>query len=60
MPWALLQQEVLPYRPAWYWMGLALTFSGLAFTVWTRTCLDTNWSGSVQVKADHQLVRRRP
>jgi len=59
-PWAELQHEVLPYRPALYWIGLALTFGGLAFSLWARAYLGTNWSGSVQVKADHELVRSGP
>jgi protein-S-isoprenylcysteine O-methyltransferase Ste14 len=59
-PWPFLQREVLPYRAAFYWIGLALTFGGLAGTVWARLRLGTNWSGSVQVKADHALVRIGP
>lgn len=59
-PWPFLQQEVLPYQAAFYWIGLALTFGGLAFTVWARFRLGTNWSGSVQVKAEHVLVRSGP
>jgi len=59
-PWPELQREVLPYRTAWYWIGLALTAGGLAFTVWARVYLGTNWSGSVQVKTDHALVRSGP
>lgn len=59
-PWPALQREVLPWLPAFYWIGLALTFGGLAFTVWARFYLGTNWSGSVQVKADHELVRSGP
>ena len=55
-----LQQEVLPYRAAFYWVGLALTFAGLAFTVWARLRLGTNWSGSVQAKPAHALVRTGP
>ncbi len=58
--WPLLQWQVLPYQPAFYWVGLALTFAGLAFTVWARFYLGTNWSGSVQVKAEHALVRTGP
>lgn len=59
-PWPVLQTRVLPYLPAWHWIGLALTLGGLAFTVWARVYLGTNWSGSVQVKADHALVRSGP
>jgi protein-S-isoprenylcysteine O-methyltransferase Ste14 len=34
--------------------------AGLSFTVWARLRLDTNWSGAVQVKAAHALVRTGP
>lgn len=42
------------------WLGCAVTLAGLAFTVWARFRLGRNWSGTVQVKEDHQLVRSGP
>ena len=58
LPW--LQHSVLAYQTAFYSVGLALTVAGLAFAVWARFFLGRNWSAGVQVKDDHQLVRRGP
>jgi protein-S-isoprenylcysteine O-methyltransferase Ste14 len=40
--------------------GLLLTFFGLAFAVWARLLLGSNWSSNVTLKQDHTLVRRGP
>lgn len=58
MTW--LQHTVVAYQPAFYSVGLALTVAGLAFSVWARFLLGSNWSAAVQVKTDHQLVRSGP
>jgi protein-S-isoprenylcysteine O-methyltransferase Ste14 len=50
----------LPESPAIAWTGLALTVAGCAFAVWARAMLGGNWSGTVTVKHDHQLIRRGP
>jgi protein-S-isoprenylcysteine O-methyltransferase Ste14 len=57
---ALLAQPVLP--PA-AWMppaGAALTLLGLLFSGWARLVLGRNWSGTVTVKRDHELIRGGP
>ncbi len=41
-------------------LGAALTFAGLAFAVWARVWLAGNWSGSVTLKHDHELVVSGP
>jgi len=43
-----------------YGIALALVFVGLAFSVWARVALGRNWSGTVTVKVDHELVQRGP
>ena len=43
-----------------YWLGVTLIVAGLAFTVWARRHLGRNWSGTVQVKQDHQLICTGP
>jgi protein-S-isoprenylcysteine O-methyltransferase Ste14 len=43
-----------------YWPGVLLIAAGLGFSVWARQHLGRNWSGTVQVKQDHQLVRDGP
>lgn len=46
---------------AWVaWTGCAAAMAGFAFTIWARFRLGRNWSGTVQVKQDHTLVRRGP
>ena len=40
--------------------GLALTLAGVAFAIWARVTLGTNWSGVITVKEGHTLVRRGP
>jgi protein-S-isoprenylcysteine O-methyltransferase Ste14 len=41
-------------------LGIAITAAGLAFSVWARAYLGTNWSSTVTVKVGHQLVRTGP
>lgn len=40
--------------------GAALTVAGLLFSVWARAVLGTNWSGTVTIKQDHELIMRGP
>jgi len=52
-------------RPVWqepvvFDAGVAITIAGLAFTVWARLHLGRQWSGTVTLKADHQLIRSGP
>jgi protein-S-isoprenylcysteine O-methyltransferase Ste14 len=41
-------------------MGVALVIIGLAFAVWARAHLGSNWSGTVTIKQDHELIRSGP
>jgi len=43
-----------------YGIALALVIVGLAFGVWARSILGSNWSGTVTVKVDHELVQSGP
>jgi protein-S-isoprenylcysteine O-methyltransferase Ste14 len=36
--------------------GLVLTAAGIAISLWARLSLGSNWSGTVTLKQDHQLV----
>jgi protein-S-isoprenylcysteine O-methyltransferase Ste14 len=58
--WPLLARIVFPDVPALMLLCVILTILGLLFSVWARVALGTNWSGSVTIKADHQLIRRGP
>jgi len=42
------------------WLGCVITLAGFAFVLWARYCLGRNWSGTVQVKQGHTLVRSGP
>ncbi len=42
------------------WLGLMLTVLGLILAIWARISLGRNWSGSVTVKKDHELVETGP
>jgi protein-S-isoprenylcysteine O-methyltransferase Ste14 len=54
------------YRPLWrpgllpFWLGAVLTVSGLFFAVWAREHLGRNWSRSVTIKQDHELINTGP
>jgi protein-S-isoprenylcysteine O-methyltransferase Ste14 len=42
------------------WAGLLVVVAGLAFSVWGRLHLGTNWSVSVTLKDAHELIRTGP
>lgn len=54
------------YRPLWpqgfvsFWLGAAITVAGLLFAVWARQHLGSNWSRSVTIKHDHELITTGP
>ncbi|HUA19027.1 MAG TPA: isoprenylcysteine carboxylmethyltransferase family protein [Bryobacteraceae bacterium] len=52
--------ELLPDTAALAYTGAALTFAGIAFAVWARFAIGRNWSGTVTIKQDHELIRRGP
>jgi protein-S-isoprenylcysteine O-methyltransferase Ste14 len=43
-----------------YMVGVALVAAGLVFTVWARITLGGNWSATVTLKHDHEIVRSGP
>lgn len=55
-----LAWRLLPAWPPIAWASLALTVIGCAFAIWARLLLGRNWSGTVTVKEDHQLMRTGP
>lgn len=44
----------------WSFAGFVLTFVGLIYSVWARTHLGRNWSGTITVKEGHRLIRTGP
>ena len=67
---ALLLTTKIPlpwlYRELWtqglwpFWIGAAVTVAGLLFSVWARQHLGRNWSRSVTIKQDHELITSGP
>jgi protein-S-isoprenylcysteine O-methyltransferase Ste14 len=60
VPVAPLDRRFLPAGAMWVWIGAAVTGIGLAFSIWARRHLGTNWSQSVTVKKDHELITSGP
>lgn len=42
------------------WVGVGITAAGVAFAIWARWHLGTNWSGVVTLKEGHELIRSGP
>jgi protein-S-isoprenylcysteine O-methyltransferase Ste14 len=58
LPW--LYRPFLPSGRWRFFLGAVLTSAGLLFAVWAREYLGTNWSHSVTIKQDHQLIINGP
>jgi protein-S-isoprenylcysteine O-methyltransferase Ste14 len=50
----------LPDTMIVYWLGLLIVIAGLAFAIWARVYLGRNWSGTVTVKENHELICSGP
>jgi protein-S-isoprenylcysteine O-methyltransferase Ste14 len=55
-----LGERFLPLAAWPFWLGSFLTAGGLLFTVWARLHLGRNWSGTVTIKEEHELVTSGP
>jgi protein-S-isoprenylcysteine O-methyltransferase Ste14 len=55
-----LRLRIFPDSAALAYTGAALTFAGIAFAVWARFVIGRNWSGTVTIKQDHELIRGGP
>ncbi len=60
LPGEFLTARMLPAGPATFWIGAVVLLAGLVFMVWARIFLGRNWSATVTIKRDHELVRRGP
>ena len=58
LPWLYLQ--LWPTGFWQFWLGAVLTVAGLLFAIWAREHLGRNWSRSVTVKQDHELITSGP
>lgn len=55
-----LDARLIPPTIAAYWLGFVIVAAGLGFAVWARLHLGRNWSATVTVKQDHELIRTGP
>jgi len=60
LPLPLLYARFMPATLAGFWMGAAIVAAGLAFAIWARVFLGRNWSGTVTLKEQHELIRSGP
>jgi protein-S-isoprenylcysteine O-methyltransferase Ste14 len=58
LPW--LYWHIIPVGFWPFWVGAAMTAAGLLFAVWARIHLGCNWSRSVTIKEDHELIVSGP
>ncbi len=52
--------RILPFSPALFWIGAALTALGMGFSIAARSRLGGNWSATVTLKHGHTLTRDGP
>jgi len=62
-PWLMsgwLTERLTPESARVVLGGAVLTVAGMLFSVWARLTLGRNWSGTVTIKQDHELIQRGP
>jgi protein-S-isoprenylcysteine O-methyltransferase Ste14 len=59
-PVAALDRRFVPFSAAIVWTGWLIAAAGLLFAVWARRHLGRNWSGTVTLKLDHELIVTGP
>jgi protein-S-isoprenylcysteine O-methyltransferase Ste14 len=62
LPIPVLYRFYLPENnwAVWFWIGAMVNVLGLGFAVWARVFLGSNWSRSVTIKQDHELITGGP
>lgn len=55
-----LSVRLIPRTDAIALAAAILSVAGLAFCLWARAVLGRNWSGTVTLKEDHELITRGP
>lgn len=59
-PFSWLNDVLYPQTRLIFWIGVGLTLAGMLFCVWARLTLGRNWSGTVALKQDHELITGGP
>jgi protein-S-isoprenylcysteine O-methyltransferase Ste14 len=57
---AFLYRPILFQSDAWKMAGLLLCSAGLIFSLTARIYLGENWSGTITIKKNHQLIQSGP
>lgn len=60
LPWAGLDTHLLRPTLGLYWSGVAVLLGGIVLSIYARRTIGRNWSGTVTLKIDHELVRSGP
>jgi protein-S-isoprenylcysteine O-methyltransferase Ste14 len=60
IPLRWLYLELWPGGIGPFWIGAAIMVAGLLFAIWAREHLGRNWSRSVTIKQDHELIATGP
>jgi protein-S-isoprenylcysteine O-methyltransferase Ste14 len=55
-----LARPIFVAGPTLLLICVTVTILGLLFAVWARLALGANWSGTITIKTNHQLIRRGP
>ena len=59
-PSRILAERFVPAGVWPFWVGAVLTVAGLLVSVWARVHLGRNWSATITVKKDHELITSGP
>ena len=57
---SLLREQFVPHTTLVYSVGLALAMFGAALAILSRVMLGRNWSATVQLKQEHELITSGP
>jgi protein-S-isoprenylcysteine O-methyltransferase Ste14 len=60
LPGSFLNERMFPSARWVFWTATLITATGLMFAVWARVHLGRNWSGTVTIKQDHELIDSGP
>ncbi|HKT88024.1 MAG TPA: isoprenylcysteine carboxylmethyltransferase family protein [Candidatus Sulfotelmatobacter sp.] len=55
-----LRLRVIPDEAWIAWVGIGVTWIGVAVAIWARYCIGAYWSARVTLKEGHQLIRSGP
>lgn len=60
LAFSLLFRDPPASQPVGGWLGFVITVAGAVVAIWARFSLGRNWSASVTVKKNHELIRCGP